>query len=476
MLCGISGEAPEEPVVSKKSGAVFEKRLIEKYVEENGKDPVSGEELDLEDLLPIKTARIVRPRPPTLTSIPALLSTFQNEWDSLALETYNLREQLARTREELATALYQHDAAVRVIARLTKERDEARDALSKVTVSGSAASNGDAMAVDHETLPEHLAEYVDETHERLSKSRKKRPLPEGWATPEEISSLTQTQHEKVTVPSTTSLDVEDAHAVISGSGGDVAIYSLEAGKAERALQIGSPITDTLWTQTKIIFGTQKGEVKVYENGSEVASLSEHAGTVTGLALHPGGRILASTGVDKSFAFYDLGSLRTVFRSFTDSSLTACAFHPDGHFFAAGTQDGDIKVFSTKTGEQMAVFNLGTRVDAIAFSENGYWFAAGSSNSPNITIFDLRKDGDAAKAKELPTAGPVRSLAWDYSSQYLAAAGPSGVSVHQYLKSSKSWSVPLEIAGRAVAVRWGDKAKTLVWVQEEGEVSVHGLAQ
>lgn len=145
---------------------MFEKRLIEKYVEENGKDPVSGEELDLEDLLPIKSARIVRPRPPTLTSIPALLASFQNEWDSLALETYNLREQLARTREELATALYQHDAAVRVIARLTKERDEARDALSKVTVSGSAAANGDEMAVDTETLPEHLAEHVDQTHEK----------------------------------------------------------------------------------------------------------------------------------------------------------------------------------------------------------------------------------------------------------------------------------------------------------------------
>lgn len=163
MLCAISGEAPEEPVASKKSGAVFEKRLIEKYIEENGKDPVSGEELDLEDLLPIKSARIVRPRPPTITSIPALLSQFQNEWDSLAIETYNLREQLARTREELATALYQHDAAVRVIARLTKERDEARDALSKVTVSGSAATNGDAMAVDTDSLPEHLAEIVDET-------------------------------------------------------------------------------------------------------------------------------------------------------------------------------------------------------------------------------------------------------------------------------------------------------------------------
>lgn len=192
MLCAISGEAPEEPVVSKKTGSivpvlkgqlhfqqtdfglrgprpgtVYEKRLIEKYIEEHGKEPGTEDELDIEDLLPVKTARIVRPRPPTLTSIPALLAAFQNEWDALALETYNLQEQLARTREELATALYQHDAAVRVIARLTKERDEARDSLSKVTVSGGTAANGDAMAIDNEGLPEDLANKVDETHQRL---------------------------------------------------------------------------------------------------------------------------------------------------------------------------------------------------------------------------------------------------------------------------------------------------------------------
>lgn len=177
MLCAISGEAPEEPVVSKKTGTVFEKRLIEKYIEENGKDPVTGDELDLEDLLPIRTARVVRPRPPTLTSIPALLSTFQNEWDALALETYKLKQQLSQTREELATALYQHDAAVRVIARLTKERDEARAALSRVTVTAGAggtgagaAANGDAMAVDNEALPEDLAGKVDETQKKYAYS------------------------------------------------------------------------------------------------------------------------------------------------------------------------------------------------------------------------------------------------------------------------------------------------------------------
>src|SRR5271170_4529029 len=113
-------------------GNIFEKRLIEAYISEHGTDPVTNEELTTDDLVDLKSARIVRPRPPKLTSIPSLLTVFQNEWDALALETYALKQQLVQTRQELSTALYQHDAAVRVIARLSKERDEARDALSKI--------------------------------------------------------------------------------------------------------------------------------------------------------------------------------------------------------------------------------------------------------------------------------------------------------------------------------------------------------
>lgn len=110
----------------------------------------------------------MRPRPPNFTSLPSLLKAFQDEWDALVLGQYNIQEELARTREELATALYQHDAAVRVIARLTRERDEARDALSKVTVTGAAREidNGEAMQLDSEALPEDWIEHVDEVHHR----------------------------------------------------------------------------------------------------------------------------------------------------------------------------------------------------------------------------------------------------------------------------------------------------------------------
>ena len=68
----------------------------------------------------------MRPRPPSVASIPGVLKIMQSEWDSLMLESFNLKKTLQATREELARVMYQHDAACRVIARLVRERDQAR--------------------------------------------------------------------------------------------------------------------------------------------------------------------------------------------------------------------------------------------------------------------------------------------------------------------------------------------------------------
>jgi len=150
-------------------GTVFEKALIDSYIAEHSKDPITGEELAIEDLIELNTARIVKPRPPTLTSIPALLSVFQNEWDALALESFALKKELSQVRQELSSAFYNNDAAIRVIARLTRERDEARDALGKVSINDRRATYGhgeDAMQIDGQGLPAAVTAKVDATQEQ----------------------------------------------------------------------------------------------------------------------------------------------------------------------------------------------------------------------------------------------------------------------------------------------------------------------
>jgi pre-mRNA-processing factor 19 len=57
-FCAISGESPQEPVVSTKSKKVYERRLILKYIKENGSDPITGDKLEESDLISIEASKL----------------------------------------------------------------------------------------------------------------------------------------------------------------------------------------------------------------------------------------------------------------------------------------------------------------------------------------------------------------------------------------------------------------------------------
>ncbi|KAL5113561.1 hypothetical protein ACEQ8H_008570 [Pleosporales sp. CAS-2024a] len=468
MLCAISGEAPREPVASRKSGNVFEKRLIEAHIAQNHTDPVTGEELAVEDLIALQSPRVVTPRAPSLTSIPALLSAFQNEWDAIVLESHTLKQQLAQTRQELSTALYQNDAATRVIARLSRERDQAREALSNVTIrgGGGGARTGDAMQVDGHALPEALVAQVDDTQAQLFATRRKRPVPAGWATGDEISTFEASSASEAIYPGSSHVVLDESGdlALFGGADGVAGVWSLSQQKLVQTCKAGSAVTATAWWGQRAVVGTAAGNIKIFEHGSQVAQLGSHAGPVTSLSMHPSGAILASGGTDKRFAYYDLATFKTVVQVYTEADIACCSFHVDGLLFFAGSSDGKIRIYDVKSGSSMVELETGGPVQALAFNENGTWFAVVQKGSSSVSVWDIRKQN---VVKVLDAGSAVESAKWDYTGQYLAAAGTGSVSVHQYTKASKSWSEPLRKAVPAKDIAWGASAHKIVALTPEG---------
>lgn len=86
----------------------------------------------------------------------------------------------------------------------------------------------------------------------------------------------------------------------------------------------------------------------------------------------------------------------------------------------------------------------------------------------MTIWDLRK---AAPTKTLEVGSKVENMRWDYTGQFLAVTGPSGLVVQQYSKAAKEWSEPLRSAVAGVAVEWGPRARTLVVMSGDGALTV-----
>ncbi|WFD42737.1 RING-type E3 ubiquitin transferase [Malassezia psittaci] len=468
MFCAISGEAPKEPVLSKKSGLLFEKRLIERYIDENGKDPITGEELSLDDLIAVKSSpHTAFPRPPSHTSIPSLLVSLQNEYDAMVFESLALKKQYDSVRQDLAHALYTNDASTRVIARLLKERNEARDALANVHASLGMSSQQDQdvdMATDDEpstALPASIVSAMDETAASLSserRSRMKQGAPEGYTTSASAPSLQEdtsiTSLHAAGSPGISALDVSANGKLVLTGGKDKAVLVLDFAtqkvlstfkghtKPVNAVVFAARANPTLGSEAADLpappyaaSASADKSVRVYSakdnNTYGLAhTLKGYKDEVTGVDVHPTDLLVGSASRDRSWALHALSSgeqLMHVTAPVEDDDqgdfvYESFAFHPDGQLAATGTAQGAIRIWDVKQGKQSAVFTgHNGPVHTLSFSPNGYLLAAASRNSNEVKIWDLRKL-DVARTVELPEGQKVSRVRFDPTAQLLAVVG------------------------------------------------------
>lgn len=159
---------------------------------------------------------------------------------------------------------------------------------------------------------------------RLSKTRRKRALPDDWVNSEALQTfkVVATSAPLWSGARSLSLDASGDLALVGGPTGTAGIFSISRNTILHELfEVGSVggVTDSLWAGSLAVFATSSGVVKIFENGSEISSYHNHAGNVTALALHPSKAILASVGVDKSYVLYDLTTSSPAMQIFTNSS-------------------------------------------------------------------------------------------------------------------------------------------------------------
>lgn len=407
MQCAISGEVPKEPVVSIKSGYIFEKSLIDKYVSANKKCPITGEPLSEDDLIPLKGSTApVKPRVPTATSIPGLIQLFQNEWEASTLETYTLKQQLDAAKQELAHTLYRYDAACRVIARLTKERDEARQLLSASantslkrkhedsSESGESSKNAgeekSKRATVADVMPPSVVAQVTEASGKLIASRKGRKKPAELAGEDAFAEYAQSLSfplHNSSMPGIKKVDLCGTRLLTGGVDGSLVLSDVRTVNESKTVFSGhsKPISSLAFHPRKdgiFISAAFDGLIKVWSmhnksKARHTLSNGLNDNSPVCISLHPALDVLLSGGAhSKMWSLWDIEAGLEIVRAgaaeeAATAPILAAQFHPDGRIMAHGGEDGVVRFWdSTSSTLVKSAEGHKSKISDIAFSNNG----------------------------------------------------------------------------------------------------------
>lgn len=511
-----------DPVVSPR-GHVFERKLIEKVLLEEGKCPVSGEVMSASDLITIQAGHAaVRPQDMSTVSIPSMLQAMQSEWDEVMLETFTLKQALDQTRRELSQALYQHDAACRVIARLMRERDEARAMLSAggnnvsapqaPPVSSSSGNGGNDMEVEGDNSStaawSTASGKMSEKMTSLAADRRVRkntPLVGAVPSLTVDTSFKRTivgNGKKIKYDTVTCMATEPVVADAGSSAGSAGNFVLTGhadgtivctalagknssfGKIEGAHEggVGEVSFGARGSETFAPFfsaGRSDGLVKIWSGKTSPkcgAALQPHgAANVYCLQPHPASDYLITMG-SNTWACVDVNRGEVVRQAPNTPADVECScggVHPDGLLMAAGgggvmriwdVREGDNKFTNLDCGSN----SRGDLFLGVNFSENGYHLAAFDHRS--VSLFDLRKM-KIVKEYSDDKFSPC-SIAFDYSGQKLAIGWNE--EVPPAILSVKEWTAT-HLSGECAAATcaWNGvgEAQRLITAAREAELFV-----
>mmetsp|Transcript_4515 Transcript_4515/g.5537 ORF Transcript_4515/g.5537 Transcript_4515/m.5537 type:complete len:555 (+) Transcript_4515:68-1732(+) len=526
LTCALSGQCPIlDPVVTPTGQICSKKLLLQKLTETNYMNPFTSDAnapLDESQLIEIQgggsDANVIPPKPSTSNSIPSILNTLSSEYDALVLELYDTRKALEETRKELSVALYQNDAAIRVIARVVLERDLARRQLAEaVAKGGSGSGSADASANkrkredseeasaskkinvveedndvqmedgDESSIPKAHSAQLQEKWAELCKTRKaKTKAGSNYASLDTISKMESTakKYHKTTNKGISSLSApvffsgDDEPVIVSSGTSDKQLiwYNATKHQIQKTVQLKKPILNSQCLST---YGdvsacvTSDYILHVYNGSSEESStlVLDNEDEIVGVCVHPTcEHVFVSAGSGKVYVVHvektnELKTIGTLNGLDGDVKCTCMGLHPDGLILALGRSDGNISVWDLKTEKLASTFegssesNPSAQIITIAFSEKGYHVAA-STEDGTVAIWDLRKQKNIARIASDDDDNTVfaTALSFDPAGKYLAYGSSNSKVV---VTAVKEWENKIVIDDRAKEKK-GGQVTGLIW--------------
>lgn len=186
--CKLSGVQITKPVIDKVNGYIYQKDEIEKHLLKTSQCPITGREMQVEDLhqitqnndLPLKSE--FNPS----QKVPSILKRINTEWENIQIYNFHLKKELEDIKKESSHLLYQHESANLVISRLLKEKDEYLNKLNyfknKIREVNYNANKEieEESEFDYMGITEDLAGRIAENSTILAKGRKNKTLPKNF--------------------------------------------------------------------------------------------------------------------------------------------------------------------------------------------------------------------------------------------------------------------------------------------------------
>jgi len=193
------------------------------------------------------------------------------------------------------------------------------------------------------------------------------------------------------------------------------------------------------------------------------TIRSHSGEVQGISVHPLGDYFVSCSKDRSWAFHEMDSGRTLKTVKNLPAAYRClCLHPDGMILGGGGTDGQTHIWDMRGQELKASLAGHTApITCVAFSENGYYLATSSEDS-TVRLWDLRKSLCFQTIRVSEDNAPANCVTFDYSGNYVAVGGPT-LSVH-YFEARANTTPVTTLSGHdgpITSVAFGPSASFLV---------------